>query len=42
MKLALMYFIEITSEATVEDSNLISYASRLIPIFNKGLSDPSN
>jgi hypothetical protein len=42
MKLALMYFIEITSESTVEDSYLISYASKLIPIFNRSLTDPSN
>ncbi len=42
MKLALMYFIELTSESTVGDIKLIGYASKLIPIFNKGLTDPSN
>lgn len=42
MKLALMYFIEITSESTLEDSYLIGYANKLIPIFNRGLTDPSN
>ena len=42
MKLTLMYFIELTSESTVGDINLIGYASKLIPIFNKGLTDSSN
>ena len=42
MKLALMYFIEITSESTMEDSYLISYSGKLIPIFNRGLADLSN
>ncbi len=42
MKLALMYFIEISCEAAFNDSLLINYSSNLIALFNKGLTDPAN
>ena len=42
MKLALMYFIEITCESAFNDALLISYSSNLIALFNKGFEDPAN
>ena len=42
MKLALMYFIEITCESAFNDALLLNYSSSLTVIFNKGLADPSN
>ena len=42
MKLALMYFIEITCESAFNDALLISHSSSLIPIFNKGFEDSAN
>lgn len=42
MKLALMYFIEITCESAFNDNLLIGYSSHLINLFDKGFSDPTN
>ena len=42
MKLALMYFIEITCESAFNDALLINHSSSLITLFNKGFGDASN
>ena len=42
MKLALMYFIEITCESAFNDALLMNYSSNLIALFNKGFADPAN
>ena len=42
MKIALMYFIEITCESAFNDALLINHSSSLINLFNKGFADSSN
>ena len=42
MKLALMYFVEITCESAFNDALLIGYSSNLIALFHKGFGDSAN